>query len=380
MTQKPQRRWAYRICTAILLGGPASIALWFALPVAAQSNSQPAPQNLPAEKVFKNIQVFQGLPSSQLIENMFYMEGSLGVSCNECHVNFEDFEKDDNPKKQTARRMITLVRALNKDHFDGRSTITCNTCHRGRAVPLAPLAFAAIKNSKTSRAPAPAAAPSLTVDQIFERYIAATHANSPGESAAMDVLSGSMLSSEGWVAPLKIFLSGPDKFLATFDIGWFSYNAFNGEIGWGQDNQGLHDAKGKNLALLKREAALFHPSILKQQYSSLKLAGTEMIDDHQAYVVEGSLPGSDNEKLYFDLESGLLVRIQSATETSLGMLPHQTNLRDYRDVGGVKLPFEVDQFASDFSSVYKITEAKHGAPLQSGLFDKPREPWKGFPK
>jgi hypothetical protein len=360
----------------------ASLLAWtgnsLTRPALAQTAGQ---ETLPSEKAYKNIQVLKGIPSSRFMDNMFYMAGSLGVSCNECHVNSTDFEKDDNPKKTTARRMIAMVRELNKDNFDGKNLVTCNTCHRGRAVPQPTLAFAAIRNSQAKKAPPAAdAGPSLTVDQIFERYVSATCGSSACEKLETAVLTGSMLSSEGWTAPLRIYLTAPDKFLATFDIGWMSYNAFNGAQGWGQDNQDLHDVTGNHLVLLKRKSAVFHPSTLKEQYSRLTLRGKEKIDEHEAYAVEGVLPGADNEVLYFDAESGLLVRIQSSTETSLGMLPHEMDLRDYREVGGAKLPFEVDEFAPDFSSVYKLAEASHGVPIAKDLFDKPLKPRKGYPE
>jgi hypothetical protein len=334
----------------------------------------------PAELVYKNIQVFKGLPSQQLIQVMFFMRGALGVSCNECHVNFRDFEKDDNPKKQIARQMIEMVRALNQKNFAGQNAINCNTCHRGQTKPLAPLSFAAIKSS-----PAPAvtmtkrAQPLPSVDQIFERYLLATGGRSAHEKLKTGVLTGVMLSSEGWTAPLKIYKTAPDKLLVTFDIGSVYYQAYNGAKGWGQDNEGVHDITGNALALLKRKAAFFQPSILKEQYSSLKLLGTETIDEHGAYAVEGVIPGAGSETLYFEIGSGLLVRITSRTETVLGTLPHQIDLKDYRPADGVKLPFLVDDMAPDFSSLYKINEARYNTPIESGIFDKPIAPLKGFP-
>lgn len=376
-----RRQSAHRFRAAILLAAAAAIAPWFLLQAGVPAKAQAPAEKVPSEKVYKNIQVFRGLPSLELMENMFYMEGALGVGCKNCHVNFKDFEKDDNPHKQTARRMIEMVRVLNKENFGGQSVITCNTCHRGRSVPLAPLAFAAIKNSEATKvATAHDAVPSLTVDQILDRYVSATGGQSAHEKFTTALLTGSLLSSEGWTAPLKIYIGATNKLFVTFDVGWISYSGFNGREGWEQDNNSLHDLTGKNLVLLKREAAIFHTSLLKEQYSSLTLRDSEMIDEHEAYVVEGVMPGSDNERLYFDVKSGLLVRIQSGTETSLGVLPHQIELRDYREVGGVKMPFEVQDFAADFSSVYKIADGKYGASIPAGLFDKPAEPLKGFPK
>jgi hypothetical protein len=376
-------RWqsAHRFRAAILLAAAAGIALWFLLQLEVPAKAQAPAENVPSEKVYKNIQVFRGLPSLELMENMFYMEGALGVGCKNCHVNFKDFEKDDNPHKQTARRMIEMVRVLNKENFGGQSVITCNTCHRGRSVPLAPLAFAAIKNSDATKvATAHHAVPSPTVDQIFDRYVSATGGNSAHEKFTTALLTGSLLSSEGWTAPLKIYIGATNKLFVTFDVGWISYSGFNGREGWEQDNNSLHDLTGKDLAELRQKVAIFQMPILKEQYSSLALRGSEIIDDNETYVVEGVTPESNREALYFDVKSGLLVRIQSDKETSLGIRPRQIDLKDYREVGGVKMPFEVAFFAADFSYVYKIAESKYGASIPPGLFDKPAEPLKGFPK
>ena len=343
--------------------------------------AQTAPRDKSAEEVYKNIQVFRGLPSSQLLQAMFFMEGALGVGCTNCHVNFREFERDDNPNKQIARKMIQMVRELNQNKFGGERAINCNTCHRGSPKPIAPLAFAAIKNSSEKKAAASSTGPSLsTADEVFQRYVAATGGKAAHEKLTSSVMAGSMLASEGWTAPLKIITSAPNKMLVTFEISWVSYHAFNGAVGWSQDNHGVHDVTGANLALLKREGALFQPMRLKEQYASLTFAGKEMLNNREAYVIEGVIPEAGPEKLYFDIETGLLVRITSITETNLGPIPRQIDLEDYQETDGVKIPFWVIRQAPDFTSAYKIDEVKHNAAIKSALFDQPDAPLKGLSK
>src|SRR5919202_1906416 len=94
--------------------------------------SPSTPQAKAAEQVYKNIQVFKGLPASQLQGAMSFMADSLGVGCGYCHG--KSFESDEKPTKQAARRMIRMVFDLNKrggDAFQG-DTVSCYTCHRGR--------------------------------------------------------------------------------------------------------------------------------------------------------------------------------------------------------------------------------------------------------
>jgi hypothetical protein len=118
-------------------GGPAS-------PAASAGGSEvaqlPSLDPLPAssreeraEQKYKNIQMLKGLPSDRLMSVMFAFKASLGVDCTYCHIK-DQFEKDDKPPKQVARKMITLVRDTNSK-LGGAARVTCFTCHRGQTRP-----------------------------------------------------------------------------------------------------------------------------------------------------------------------------------------------------------------------------------------------------
>ena len=60
------------------------------------------------------------------------------MSCEDCHAagdaDWSVYAKD-NPRKQMARVMVTMMATINKTHFGGRQVVTCFTCHRGTARP-----------------------------------------------------------------------------------------------------------------------------------------------------------------------------------------------------------------------------------------------------
>jgi hypothetical protein len=85
------------------------------------------------EQKYKNIQLLKGLPSERLLKVMFAFKSSLGVDCTYCHIK-DQFEKDDKPTKQTARKMIQLVRDTNAK-LGTTTRVTCFTCHRGSTRP-----------------------------------------------------------------------------------------------------------------------------------------------------------------------------------------------------------------------------------------------------
>src|ERR1700692_3989255 len=103
----------------------------------AQPATQPKP--LLAEQAFKNIQALKGIPVDDFMETMGVMSAALQFACSDCHANAGPDKVNwaaDTPRKRTARRMVLMVAAINKDNFGGRQMVTCWTCHRNRDRPL----------------------------------------------------------------------------------------------------------------------------------------------------------------------------------------------------------------------------------------------------
>src|SRR5438128_598330 len=106
-------------------------------PASAQARTEPKP--VLSEDVFKNVQVLKGIPVNEFMATMGFFSASLGLNCTYCHVSdsLQNWQKfaDDVPLKRTARRMILMVNAINKENFGGRHVITCYSCHHGGQRP-----------------------------------------------------------------------------------------------------------------------------------------------------------------------------------------------------------------------------------------------------
>jgi len=89
----------------------------------------------PAEEVYKNIVQLKGTPADQLMPAMQFISSSLGVQCDFCHVQGK-MEADDKGPKRTAREMMVMQAAINKESFRGQLQVTCFTCHRGAQRPV----------------------------------------------------------------------------------------------------------------------------------------------------------------------------------------------------------------------------------------------------
>jgi len=58
----------------------------------------------------------------------------LGVKCKECH-DTDDFASDAKEDKGEARAMIKMQNDINKRFFEGKSRVSCMTCHMGSKEP-----------------------------------------------------------------------------------------------------------------------------------------------------------------------------------------------------------------------------------------------------
>lgn len=95
---------------------------------AAPARPRPVPQTS-----FENIKVLTDMSDTDIRQAMNDWTEALGTTCSYCHVA-GDFASDMNPKKDTARKMARMVKAINsKEFLDGKAK--CVLCHRGAAVP-----------------------------------------------------------------------------------------------------------------------------------------------------------------------------------------------------------------------------------------------------
>ena len=128
-----QKLW-FAVCGTSLSLLLAIAGAW-AQSTAPNAPAVPAGPKL-AEEEFKNIQALKGIPADQVIPSMQFIAASLGVECEYCHVAHAN-EKDDKKPKVTARKMINMMMAINKDNFEGHREVTCYSCHRGSRDPVA---------------------------------------------------------------------------------------------------------------------------------------------------------------------------------------------------------------------------------------------------
>src|ERR1019366_2323824 len=203
-TRRAQARRLFQTTFAV------AVTLWAAGFTAQPVRAQAAGASKTAEEVYKNIVQLKGTPADQLMPAMQFMASSLGAECAFCHVQGQ-MESDDKPAKKTARAMIAMTAAINKDSFRGQREVTCFSCHRGALRPVnTPPVLDSDAPARPGLVPLAPAASSATVDQIVDKYVAALGGAGAIRKVTSRVMKGTIAVS-GSEMPIELFTKAPNK-------------------------------------------------------------------------------------------------------------------------------------------------------------------------
>ncbi len=361
----------------------AVIALVCAGLAAAQTNG--VEKQPKAEEVFRNVQVLKGVSVSEFMSTMGFFSASLGLNCVFCHVpeSLQDWKKfaDDVPRKRIARSMIAMVNTINRNNFGGRAAITCYSCHHGnetpKQIPSLALQYGAPEEDPNEiEVPTPSVA-GPTAEQVLEKFTAATGA--PPASPTSYTIRGTYEGYETYhqQVPFELWVQAPARMATLVHTqNGDSVTVYDGRQGWIASPNNpvmlLPLGAGAESDGARLDAQLFFSAELRQALTKWR-AGFPMttVSDKDVQPVEGSGPQGTRFKLFFDVESGLLLRQLRYVRTIVGVNPYQVDYTDYRDEGGVKLPHQWTVTWTNGQSIWRVTEIQKGAAIPAARFAKP---------
>ena len=346
-----------------------------------------------SEQAFKNVTVLKGIPVDEFMDTMGFIAASTNYNCTDCHVEPKtegdwSVYAEETPRKATARRMILMVESLNKTNFGGARVVTCYTCHRN--VQGAPKITPSL-TEQYGEPPTPDAneieitrqahgAPSA--EQTFDKYLEAVGGAQKAAAITSIVFKGTYQGYAEPKAPVDIYVKAPNqRTMIVHTDGGDRTTTFDGSSGWmaappaDKPFPVIRYTNG-DLDALRLDAVLSFPAGIKQAITK-PLVGLSSIDDKEVVVVQGTASGGRSSiKLYFDKQSGLMVRQVRYADTIIGRVPIQVDYSDYRDVAGagVKLPFHVITTWTDGRSDVRLTSAETNVAIDTAKFKQPAPP------
>jgi photosynthetic reaction center cytochrome c subunit len=340
-----------------------------------------------AEQAFKNIQALKGISVDDFMSTMGIMSSALGFDCQECHDAAGTDKVDwaaDTPRKLTARRMVAMVTAINRDNFRGRQVVTCWTCHRGRDRPVTTPTLEFVYGMPILERDdfVPASAPgSPPADQIIDKYMQALGGAQRLAGVTSFAATGTSVGFGGFGGggAVQIYAKAPDKRTTIIEFKDApgrdaSIRSYDGRIGWIKTPLtvlGEYQLSGSELDGARLDAQLSFPSQIKQALTSLRVLDPTTIDDRDVDVIQGNGPGRMFATLYFDKQTSLLVRMVRYGSSPIGRVPTQIDYADYREVGGIRMPFRFTLAWLDGRDAFQLNDVQLNVPIEAEKFGRP---------
>jgi photosynthetic reaction center cytochrome c subunit len=379
--------------------------VWLIGSALAAPQAEPPAAKKTSDTVFKNIQVMKGVPLDDFMGTMGIMCAALGFDCSDCHEGAGTEKVDwaaDTPKKVRARGMVRMMTAINRDNFSGRQVVTCWTCHHGRDRPsttptmehMYGPASQEMDDVLTQMPGQPAA------EQIIDKYIQAIGGADRVAGLKNYVAKGVSVGFGGFggSGTVQIFAKFPDRraTLISFPKNPDRRNTrtYNGLEGWLETPLtvlGKYELTGSELDGARLDAQLAFPAQMKQVLTNLRVSMPVAISDLPApssqasaevsmvaigqdrlvNVVQGTGPRGMLATLYFDQETGMLLRMVRYGKSPIGRVPTQVDYGDYRDAGGIKMPFRLILAWMDGRDAIQLSEIQTNVQIDTSKFVPP---------
>jgi hypothetical protein len=215
-----------------------------------------------------------------------------------------------------------------------------------------------------------------SVQQILDRYVKAIGGKKNFMKSTALVQRGSFeLVSPEAKGDFEMYSKAPNKVLTVINLNgmWVFKDGFNGVEGWSEtpDNE-VRQKLGLELADVKRQAEFYWCVKLSELFPTMTLKGTVKVGERDAYLIEAMPANGNPEKMYFDLETSLLIRKDSVAERPQGRLLVEGYLENYREVDGINRPFTIRLSSPSFNAVFQYKESKINIPIEDVMFDPPR--------
>ncbi len=363
-------------------------ALWVGSVVVASQGQTAAPTSgEKAGTAFKNVttSTLKELTVDDFVASMGVISANLGLDCADCHPNAGTDKADfvtDTPRKITTRRMIEMVASINRTNFNGVQRVTCWTCHHGRITPATTISLDAwydtpnIELDDTVRQ----GQGDPSADQVLDKYIQALGGAERLARVTSFVATGSAIGygDLGGNADFTLAAKAPNQraILISYkdtqrpSSSW----TFDGRTGWIKTPRGLfseYELVGGELDGARFEAQLAFPGSIKQALTNWRGSATRSIGDRDFVVVQGSGPRGFLATLYFDPKTSLLSRMVRYSPSPIGRMPTQIDYSDYRDVSGVKFPFEYKFTWLDGRYTAKLNKIETNVSIDAAKFGRP---------
>lgn len=129
--------------------------------------------------------------------------------------------------------------------------------------------------------------------------------------------------------------------------------------------------EGEELAEALRESKFDGMAYWRDIYDSVQYAGMDTVNSKPAYKVIVTPKAGNPQTLFFDKETGYLVKSVSILQHQMGEIPVTSFVKDYREVGDLTMAFESEIHVMDQVRTFTINSVEHNVDMPDSLFTPP---------
>ncbi|MGB7070064.1 MAG: hypothetical protein WBD22_11270 [Pyrinomonadaceae bacterium] len=257
------------------------------------------------------------------------------------------------------------------------STSIAQTDVKPPVVPKAVVTPAAPKPPAES-IPAPPTSPKLpAVSEILDKYMKAAGGREAYAKIKNRVVKGKIeLQPMNLTGTFESITASPNRNYSVVNLQGIGeiIEVFDGTTAWTVNPvQGSRTKEGAELLQTKIQSQFDAEFDIEKTYGKLEFKGIEKVDGRDAYVLSATPAGVPQQSFFFDIASGLLVRIDGMSISPEGTMPTNTYIDGRTEVDGLKVPSKLRVVLPQFTFVSTATEIKHNVEIDDAKFTKPNQ-------
>lgn len=232
---------------------------------------------------------------------------------------------------------------------------------------------------------APATASAQTADEIVEKHLAAIGGRPVLVKATSQVAKGTLaVSTQGMDlgGTVEIYRKAPNKARSVLRIDLSAMGGTevvieqrcDGKTAYASNSmQGDREITGEQLQGMLN--ASFPSPLLtyKDAGAAVTLLGKEKLGDRDVYVLQYAPKAGPSSKNYIDAQTYMLVRNTSSIDVpeAGGKLDQSSDFSDFRDAGGIKMPFRIVQNNASQTVSITLSSVEINVPVDDATFARP---------
>lgn len=208
-----------------------------------------------------------------------------------------------------------------------------------------------------------------TIQEILERNVEALGGASAIRSFNTAYVAGTF-NDQGKTGTFEMYSKAPNKKLVVRRLqGTEERYGFDGATAWGASSrEPVHQLAGQESSVAVRDADFYQTLRLNQLYPKMTLVSGGQVGNRSVYLIQADAGDGSIRRMYFDVDTGLLVRDDIEYESPQGHNLSSWFFEDYRDVDGVQFAF-VRRNSNGL--VMNVSEARHDLPIEDSRFVPP---------